>query len=189
MDHAEEIAMLLEIAKESMEHSYEHLNTELVKVRTGKASTTMLAGMMVSYYGAMTPLQQVANVSLADARTLVIQPWEKPMIAPIEKAIFEANLGVTPQNDGEIIRISIPPLTEERRKNLVKQARALGEDAKVGVRNARHKGMEGVKSAVKDGYSEDLGRDKEGEVQNMTNAYGKKIDSLVDAKEVDIMKI
>lgn len=189
MDHTEEINMLLEIAKEAMEHSIDHLQNELIKVRTGKASSAMLSGLMVSYYGSPTPLNQVANVASSDARTLIIQPWEKGMIQPIEKAIFEANLGVTPQNDGEVIRISIPPLTEERRKDLVKTAKALAEDAKVGVRGARHKGMDGVKAAVKNGYPEDLGHDKEVFIQNMTNDFGKKIDALVVAKEKDIMTI
>ena len=189
MDHTEEINMLLEIAKESMDQSIEHLQNELIKVRTGKASASMVSGLMVSYYGSLTPLNQVANVTSADARTLIIQPWEKTMIQPIEKAIFEANLGVTPQNDGEIIRISIPPLTEERRKDLVKTAKALTEDAKVGLRGARHKGMDGIKAAVKNGYPEDMGHDKETLIQNMTNDFGKKIDDLLAAKEIDIMTI
>jgi ribosome recycling factor len=189
VNHQEEINALFTETKASMNHSLEHLGAELIKVRTGKANSSMINGLLVSYYGNPTPLNQVANVSNQDARTLVIQPWEKNMISPIEKAIFEANLGVTPQNDGEIIRISIPPLTEERRKDLVKGVKALGEEAKVSIRTARHKAIDTIRKAVKDGYPEDMGHDKEASAQTLTNDFGKKVDDLVNAKEIDIMTI
>ena len=149
----------------------------------------MLGGLMVSYYGTPTPLSQVANVSASDARTLTIQPWEKSMLAHIEKAIFEANLGVTPNNDGEVVRISIPPLTEERRKEMVKKAKSLGEEAKISARNARHKALDGLKKAVKDGYPEDLGKKVEHDIQEMLNQFSKKIDHLLEVKEKDIMTV
>lgn len=185
----EEIDLILEISKEGMGQSIAHLKSELSKIRAGKASTAMLDGIKVEYYGTPTALGQVANVSTADAKTLVIQPWEKSMLAPIERAIFEANLGLTPMNDGEMVRINIPPLTEERRKTLAKSAKKLGEDAKIGVRSARHKGMDGIKKAVKDGYPEDAGKKREAEIQDMTNSYGKKIDEMLVAKEKDIMTV
>jgi ribosome recycling factor len=149
----------------------------------------MLDGLMVSYYGSPTPLQQVANVATSDARTLTIKPWEKTMLGPIEKAIFEANLGITPMNDGEMVRLSIPMLTEERRRDLVKRAMALGEDAKVSVRNARRDGMEQLKKAVKNGLAEDIGKKKEEEIQQLTNKFTTRIDGLIDLKEKDIMTV
>ena len=185
----EDVDMSIELAKEAMEGSIDHLKKELLKIRTGKASPAMLNGIRVPYYGSQSPLNQVANVSTSDARTLVIQPWEKSMLGPIEKAIFEANLGLTPQNDGELIRINIPPLTEERRKELVKQAKSLGEDTKVSIRNARHKGMEQIKKAVKDGYPEDAGKRMEERVQKLTDDYSEKVEELIEAKEKDIMTV
>jgi ribosome recycling factor len=172
-----------------MDHSIEHLQDELKKVRAGKASPDMVGGVKVDYYGSPTPIGQVANVSTGDSRTLVIQPWEKSMLAVIERAIFEANLGLTPMNDGEIIRITIPPLTEERRLDLVKRVKKLGEEAKVSIRNERHKGMDGIKAAVKNGYPEDNGKRKESEVQAMTDKHIEKVDALVEHKEKDIMTI
>lgn len=185
----EDVEDIIEMAREQMDESIHHLERELIKVRTGKASPAMLGGLMVPYYGATTPLNQVANVSTADSRTLVIQPWEKSMLAPIEKAIFEANLGFTPQNDGEIIRINIPPLTEERRRDLVKRAKALGEDAKVSVRNVRREAMDGIKKAIKDGYPEDAGKRREDEVQKATDKHIEHIDQMIESKEKDIMTI
>ncbi len=185
----EELDILIETAKESMAQSIVHLQNELVKVRTGKASPNMVNSLLVEYYGNPTPLNQVANVSNADARSLMIQPWEKTMLAPIEKAIFEANLGLTPQNDGEVIRINIPPLTEERRKELVKKAKALGEETKVSLRNVRRDAMEHLKKAAKEGLPEDIEKRKEGEVQEMTDEFVNKVDRMVDTKEKDIMKI
>ncbi len=185
----EDVSTYVEMAKELMNDSLEHLKQELAKIRTGKANPSMLGGIMVPYYGSPTPLNQVANVGSADARTLTIQPWEKNMLAPIEKAIFEANLGLTPQNDGEIIRIPIPPLTEDRRKDLAKRAKALGEDAKVSIRNARREAMDGIKAAIKDGFPEDAGKRKETEIQELTNQFSHKADELIEAKEKDIMTI
>lgn len=177
------------IAEESMEKAIDHLNHELAQIRTGKASPAVLGGIMVSYYGTPTPLNQVANVATADARTITIQPWEKNMLGPIEKAIFESNMGMTPMNDGELIRISIPPLTEERRKDFVKKAKALGEEAKISIRNARRDAMEYIKKAVKDGFPEDAGKKSESDVQDTTNTYNEKVDKLILAKEKDIMTI
>ncbi len=185
----EEVKEYIEMAQSLMDDSIEHLKKELAKISTGKASPAMLGGLLVSYYGSPTALNQVANVSTSDSRTLAIQPWEKSMLAPIEKAIFEANLGFTPMNDGEMIRINIPPLTEERRRELVKRAKALGEDSKVSVRNVRRDAMDHIKKAIKDGYPEDAGKRKEGEVQELTDVFVKKIDDLVHAKEKDIMTI
>ncbi len=185
----QEIQIIMQKAKNSMDHSLDHLQKELSKLRTGKASTTMLEGILVDYYGSPTLLNQVANVATSDARTISIQPWEKKMLSHIEKAIFEANLGVTPQNDGEVIRIIIPPLTEDRRKDLVKQAKHLGEESKVGLRNARRDAMEVFKKAIKDGLSEDIGKRKEEETQKMLNSYVEKIDTIVSAKEKEIMTV
>ena len=175
--------------KLSMESTIEHLKSELIKVRTGKASPAMLNGIMVEYYGNPTPLNQVSNVSTSDAKTIVIQPWEKTMLAPIEKAIFEANLGLTPQNNGESIMINIPPLTEERRKDFVKRAKELGEDAKVSIRNARRAVMEKIKAAVKDGFPEDAGKRKETETEDLTKGFVETVDKYVAAKEKEIMTI
>lgn len=185
----EGIEEYIEKGKAHMADAIEHLQRELLKVRTGKASPAMLSGILVDYYGSQTPLTQVANVSASDARTISIQPWEKNMLSVIEKAIFEANLGITPMNDGETVRLNIPPLTEDRRKDLVKQCKALGEDGKVSLRNARHKMMDFIKKEVKDGYPEDAGKRKEEEVQNMVNSFGKKIDDIISAKEKDIMTV
>jgi ribosome recycling factor len=185
----EEIQMHMEEANELMDHSIEHLRKELGKISTGKATPNMVKDLKVDYYGAPTPMSQVSNISISDVRTLVIQPWEKSMLAPIEKSIFEANLGVTPQNDGEVVRIIIPPLTEERRKQLAKQAKGLAEDTKVSIRNVRRDAMEIIKKAVKDGYPEDAGKRLEDEVQKMTDLHTKKADDVYQAKEKDILTI
>ncbi|MEM9990420.1 MAG: ribosome recycling factor [Bacteroidota bacterium] len=185
----EEVNMILEMAQDGMQESVEHLKRELAKISTGKASPAMLGSIRVDYYGAPTPLAQVANVGTSDARTLAIKPWEKSMLAPIERAIFEANLGFTPRNDGETIHISIPMLTEERRRELVKRAKALGEDAKVSVRASRRDAMEEIKKAVKDGLPEDIGKRKETDVQELTNKYGSNIDQVITEKEKDIMTV
>lgn len=179
----------MEEAKEMMDHSIDHLSKELVKVRTGKASTTMVSDILVPYYGSPTPMSQVANITTSDSRTLVIKPWEANIIPAIEKAIMEANIGITPQNDGEVIRLTIPMLTEDRRKELVKQAKALGEDSKVGVRNARRQAMEDIKQGIKSGYPEDMGKRREEEIQKMTDNHVKKIDEMIEAKEKDIMTV
>ena len=186
---SQDIDSFLRHEGDAMDKAIDHLQKELIKIRTGKASPAMLGGILVEYYGNPTPLNQVANVSASDARTLNIQPWEKSMLAPIERAIFEANLGVTPMNDGEIIRISIPPLTEERRLDLVKQAKHLGEEAKVSLRNTRHKMIHFIKDEVKDGYPEDIGKRKEANVDKLVHEYYEKIDQMIEAKEQDIMTV
>lgn len=186
---SEDLDLSIGMAKEAMDGALEHLAKELSKITTGKANPAMVSGLMVDYYGTPTPLNQVANVGTSDARTITIQPWEKTMLAPIERSIFEANLGVTPMNDGEMVRVPIPPLTGERRKQLVKQAKALGEDAKVSLRGARQKAMSAIKDEVKNGFPEDAGKRKEQDVQGMTNEYGKKVDAYIDAKEKDIMTV
>lgn len=176
-------------AKMLMDEAIVHLEGELIKIRTGKASPVMLSGLMVKYYGAPTPLTQVASVASADARTLNIQPFDKTAIPDIERAIFEANLGVTPQNDGDIIRINVPPLTTERRQQLAKQVKAEGEKAKVSVRNARQDAMKAIKDEVKGGYPEDAGKRKEDEIEAVVKAHYKKIESKVDGKTSDVMTL
>lgn len=185
----EDINELIGAADQAMNASIEHLQYELTKIRTGKASTSLLNDIAVSYYGTMTPVNQVASISTADARTIVIQPWEKNMLRPIENAIFEANLGITPMNDGEVIRLTIPPLTEERRRDLVKQAKQFGEEAKISVRSVRHKALDTIKKAVKDGYPEDGGKDKEDAIQNLVNKHIKTVDHLIEVKEKDVMHV
>ena len=185
----EEISLIIEIAEEKMAGAIEHLQHELVKLRTGKASTDILNGIMVPYYGAPTPIHQIANISTGDARTLIIQPWETKMLGVIEKGLFEAQLGMTPQNDGQIIRLIIPPVTEERRKDLAKKAKHSGEESKVGVRAARQKAMEELKKAVKAGLSEDIGKKEEAYVDNVTKSFIEKVDKIVEAKEREIMTV
>ncbi|MFA8436507.1 MAG: ribosome recycling factor [Marinifilaceae bacterium] len=185
----EEVQMYLEDAKEKMEASIDHLESELLKIRAGKANPGMLTGVMVDYYGSMTPLNQVANVSAPDPRTIAIQPWEKAMIGPIEKAIMNANLGFNPDNNGELIRINIPALTEERRNDLVKQAKSECENAKISIRNARRDTNMELKKLIKDGLSEDLEKDAEAEVQKLTDGFSKKIEAMLADKEKDIMTI
>ncbi len=179
----------LEESKMLMEESVEHLERELVKVRTGKASPAMLHGVMVNYYGSPTPINQTANVSTADSRTITIQPFDKSNLPNIEKAIFEANLGVTPQNDGQLIRINIPPLTEERRRQLAKVVKAEGEEAKISIRNARRDAMEQIKKEVKNGYPEDAGKRKEEDVQGWTDKYTKRVEEIVENKEREVMTL
>lgn len=185
----EEIQMHMDEANELMDDSIQHLRKELGKISTGKATPNMVKDLKVDYYGTATPMSQVSNISISDVRTLVIQPWEKSMLAPIEKAIFEANIGVTPQNDGDVVRIIIPPLTQERRQQLAKQAKGLAEEAKVSIRNIRRDAMETIKKAVKDGYPEDAGKRLEEEVQKMTDTHTKKADEIYQSKEKDILTI
>ncbi len=184
-----DITNVLDAAKESLNKAIEHLKHELIKVRAGKASPAMVNELLVEYYGSPTPLNQVANVALADARTITIQPWEKTMLPVIEKAIFEANLGFTPMNDGEIIRISIPALTEERRKELVKQVHHLGEETRISMRTTRHKALDIVKKGIKEGYPEDDGKRIESQIEELVKDYNNKVQTLIEAKEKDIMTI
>jgi len=189
MTTPDEISLHLDHAKDQMNHAIEHLNKELTKVRAGKVSANMLDGLMVSYYGSPTPINQVANISAADSRTLVIQPWEKNTLGAIEKSIFEANLGITPQNDGSVIRVMIPPLTEERRKEMVKKAKHEGEEAKISIRNARRDFLEFIKKTVKNGYPEDEGKGKEALIQDITNKYSEKVEHAIVSKEKEIMTV
>ena len=185
----EEINFYLEEAKESMVKAIDHFETEIAKVRAGKASPSMFNGVNVDYYGSATPINQVASVTNQDARTLVISPWEKPMLQEIERAIMGANLGVTPMNDGDFIRIVMPPLTEERRRDLVKQVKEYSENAKISLRNVRRDANDCLKQLQKDGTSEDLIKDAESNVQNITNDYAAKIDTILVAKEKEIMTV
>ncbi|TRO64326.1 ribosome recycling factor [Christiangramia sabulilitoris] len=182
----DEVEFIIEAAKEGMEGAISHLKKQLSNIRAGKASPNMLGSVMVEYYGAKTPLQQVANVNTPDARTLSIQPFEKSLIQEIEKGIMMANLGFNPMNNGESVIINVPPLTEERRKQLTKQAKAEAEDAKVGVRNDRKQAMQELKKLD---ISEDLLKSSEDDVQELTNTYIERIDSILAVKEKEIMTV
>lgn len=172
-----------------MKKAISHLEAELIKVRAGKANPTMIEGIMVDYYGNPTPISQVGNISVLDARTLSIQPWEKNMLQPIEKAIMASNIGITPQNDGANIRLFLPPLTEERRKELVKRANGEGEHSKVAIRNIRRDAIEGIKKLQKDGLSEDAGKDAEKDIQAITDRYIALVDKHLATKEKEIMAV
>ena len=185
----ETVLEYIEEAQMEMDDALEFLKKEFAKIQAGKATPAMLSGITVDYYGAQTPLNQVATVQASDSRTLTISPWEKSMIAPIERSIFEANLGLTPQNNGEMIIINVPILTEERRKSLVKQAKSYVENAKIGIRGARRSAMDKIKKAVKDGYPEDSGKDKEDDVEKLTKQYSENAEKLLQAKEKDLMSI
>ncbi|MFV0248465.1 MAG: ribosome recycling factor [Tenacibaculum sp.] len=181
-----EIDFILDVTKEAMEKAISHLVKEFRGIRAGKASPSMLANIQVNYYGSSTPISQVANISTPDARTISIQPWEKNMLQEIEKAILLANLGFNPMNNGENIIINVPPLTEERRLSLAKQAKAEAEHAKVGVRNARKDGNNDIK---KTDISDDMKKNAETSIQNLTNAYVKQIDQKLAVKEKEIMTV
>ena len=185
----DEIDSQIEQSKESIDKALDHLAFELNKIRAGKASPAMVSGLMVEYYGTPTPLAQVANVTTPDARTISIQPWEKKMLAMIEKAIFEANMGITPMNDGEVVRLIIPLMSEERRISMVKQAKAAGEESRIAIRGIRHKVIDFVRKKVKDGLAEDIGKKKEEEIQKIIDTYMGKIDKMLEAKEKDIMTV
>ena len=185
----QELQLYLEEANEHMQKSIEHLESELVKIRAGKASPAMLDGIFADYYGSQTLVNQVASINNLDGKTLVIQPWEKNMLEPIEKAILAANIGVTPMNDGDFIRLILPPLTEERRKDLVKNVKALGENTKVSLRSIRHKILDTIKDMQKEGLGEDMAKTAEGKVQGITNSFGGKVDTHVNAKENEIMTV
>ncbi|MDX5319958.1 MAG: ribosome recycling factor [Bacteroidota bacterium] len=185
----DEIKQILDSTRSGMDKAIGHLNSELAKIRAGKASPAMLEGLSVDYYGAMTPLNQAANVSTPDARTLVIQPWDKTLISSIERAIMESNLGLNPQNDGEVIRLNVPPLTEERRKQLVKTAKSETENSKVAIRNIRKESNEKVKRLQKDGLAEDLAKDAEVSIQQITDQFIAKVDEIASVKEKEIMTV
>lgn len=185
----EEIEFIIDSTKESMNGSIAHLEKSFLNIRAGKASPAMLGSVFVDYYGSQTPLAQIANMNVPDARTITIQPYEKNMLQPIEKAIMVANIGFNPMNNGDVIIISVPPLTEERRRDLTKQAKVEAEDAKIGVRNARKDANTDIKKLEKEGTSEDICKTAEDEVQNLTNAFIKKIDDILAHKEAEIMKV
>ena len=182
-------ATYLDPAEEKMELAVAYLDESLAHIRAGKANPKILDGIRVDYYGSQAPISNVANISVPDARTIVITPWEKSMFREIEKAIINSELGITPENNGEVIRLAIPPLTEDRRKQLVKQSKAEAEQAKVSVRNARRDAIEGLKKAVKQGMSEDVQKDAEGDVQKLHDKYLKKIDEIFAAKETEILTV
>ena len=183
------IKMELDEAKSSMDKALTHTDLEFSKIRAGKATVGMLDGIMVDYYGAATALSQVANVNTPDARTIVVQPWEKSMINPIEKAIMEANIGLNPQNDGILIRLNVPPLTEERRRDLVKKVKEEAERGRITVRNIRKATNESIKKLKNDGASEDEIKVGEVEVQKLTDTYILKVDQLAELKEKDVMTV
>ena len=176
-------------AEEKMEMAVEYLDEALAHIRAGKANPKILDGIRVDYYGSAAPISNVANLSVPDARTIAITPWEKSMFKVIEKAIINSELGITPENNGEVIRISIPPLTEERRKALVKQSKNEAEQAKISVRNARRDAIEGLKKAIKDGMPEDVEKDAEAKVQKIHDRFMKRIDEIFAAKEKEILTV
>jgi ribosome recycling factor len=186
---SEELSLQISAVSANMEKAISHLEAELVKLRAGRANPQMFDGVVVDYYGSPTAISQVANISVADARTLTIQPWEKNMLQPIERSIIAANLGVTPQNDGTIIRIFLPPLTEERRKEIVKRVQAEGENSRIAIRNIRRDAIEGVKRLQKNGLSEDIATDGEKEIQDITNKFIALIEKHLVAKEKEIMSV
>lgn len=184
-----EVSKIISDTGTSMQKALSHLETELVKIRAGKANPNMLDGIMADYYGNPTPINQIANISILDARTISVQPWEKNMLQAIERAITMANIGINPQNDGNIIRLFLPPLTEERRKELVKKCNAEGENAKVAMRNIRREGIEAIKKLQKDGLSEDISKDAENEAQQETDKFISLIEKHLAAKEKEIMAV
>jgi ribosome recycling factor len=184
-----ELDQITSDTESNMRKALSHLEGELVKIRAGKVSPNILDGIMAPYYGSPTPINQVANISVLDARTLTVQPWEKNMLQPIEKAIIAANIGINPQNDGNSIRLFLPPLTEERRRELVKKCNAEGENGKVSIRNIRRDAIESVKKLQKDGLSEDAAKDGEATIQDITNKYISLVEKLLEAKEKEIMAV
>jgi ribosome recycling factor len=185
----EEVQLYLDDSKEKMEKALAHLSNELVKMRAGKANPQMLDGIHIDYYGVSTPLQQVANINTPDAKSIVIQPWEKKMMEPIEKAILAANIGITPVNNGDVIRLNLPPLTEERRKQLVKTVKHEGENAKVSIRNARRETIEELKKLEKNGLPEDATKNAEEKVEKMVEGFYKKVEEVLNKKEHEIMTV
>ena len=185
----EELELIIDAAKEGMHSAFEHLEKELAKVRAGKSSPAMLDSVKIDYYGTISPISQVANITTPDAKTIFVQPWDKSVLPTIEKAIMAANLGFNPANNGEIIRIMVPPLTEERRKQLAKQIKSTGENSKVVVRNERRDAIEELKKLKKDGFSEDDTKDAEQQVHKIHEDYIKKIDDVIALKEKEIMTV
>lgn len=176
-------------ADEKMKTTVEFLEESLARIRAGKANIKILDGIKLDYYGTTTPLSGVASISTPDAKTIIVQPWEKQMLRDIEKAIMDSDVGITPENNGELIRLGIPPLTEERRKGLVKQSKAEAEDAKISIRNARRDAIDSIKKSVKDGVAEDVAKDSENTIQKIHDKYIKKIDEVFAAKEKEILTV
>jgi ribosome recycling factor len=186
---SEDIESVISEADDHMKKAINHLETELTKIRAGKANPQMLDGIQVDYYGSPMPINQVANISVMDVRTLSIQPWEKNMLQLIERAIIAANIGINPQNDGSLIRIFLPPLTEERRKELVKRCQGEGEHSKVAIRNIRRDAIEHIKRLQKNGLSEDAAKDAEADVQQVTDKYTAAVEKHLASKEKEIMSV
>ena len=186
---SEEVGNVIPEAESHMRKAIDHLEQELTKIRAGKANPQMVDGIMVDYYGSPTPINQVGNIAIMDARTITITPWEKNMLQPIERAIMQANIGINPQNDGTVIRLYLPPLTEERRREFVKRSNGEGEHAKVSIRNNRRDAIEAVKKMQKDGLSEDIAKDTEAEIQELTDRFISLVDKHLAAKEKEIMSI
>ena len=184
-----EVDTIISDTQSTMLKALNHLETELVKIRAGKANPTMLDGIMADYYGNPTAINQIANITVLDARTISVQPWEKNMLQAIERAIIMANIGINPQNDGNIIRLFLPPLTEERRKEMVKRCNGEGEHAKVAIRNIRRDSIEAIKKLQKDGLSEDISKDAEKEAQDLTDKYISLVEKHLEAKEKEIMAV
>lgn len=185
----EDVELILEETKDRMQHALEHLEHELARLRAGRSNPALLDGITVDYYGVNSPLSQVSNINTPDPKTILIQPWEKSMLVTIEKAIMAANIGLMPVNNGEVIRINIPPLTEERRHQLVKQVRNEGETAKISVRNARKWANDELKQLLKDGLPEDLEKEAVENVQELTTSYSEKVDKVMALKEKDVMTV
>ncbi len=185
----EDLSLVIEMADENMQKAIKHLEIELSHVRAGRASLAILDGVRIEYYGAITPLHQVSNLATPDARTITIQAWDKKMLGEIEKAILAANIGLTPINNGDVIRLVMPPLTEERRKDLVKQIKHMGETTKVSIRTIRKDANEEIKKLQKDGLAEDLAKDGEDEVQKLTDKYSAEVDKHLNVKEQEIMTV
>ena len=186
---AEDITSIIATADEHMKKAIGHLEAELARIRAGKANPQIVDGIMVDYYGSPMPINQVANISVMDARTLTIQPWEKNMLQPIEKAIIAANIGINPQSDGILIRLFLPPLTEERRKELVKKCHHEGENSKIAIRNIRREAIEHIKKLQKTGLSEDAAKDAEADVQEVTDRYTTVVEKHLTSKEKEIMAV
>ncbi|MDN3658528.1 ribosome recycling factor [Ferruginibacter paludis] len=186
---SEELELVKLDTESLMKKAITHLETELIKIRAGKANPNMLDGIVADYYGSPTPLAQIANISVLDARTISVQPWEKKMLQPIERAIIASNIGINPQNDGNYIRLFLPPLTEERRRELVKRCNGEGETGKVSIRNIRRDAIEQIKKLQKDGLSEDAAKDAEADIQEKTNRYITLIEKHLEAKEKEIMVV
>jgi len=186
---AEDISNIVNTTEDQMKKAINHLEAELIKIRAGKANPQILDGIVVDYYGTPTSISQVGNISVLDARTLTIQPWEKNMLQPIERAITAANIGINPQNDGSQIRLFLPPLTEERRKEFVKKSQAEGEQSRIAIRNIRRDALEHIKKFQKNGLSEDLAKDTEANIQNLTNKFIEAVDKHLASKEKEIMSV